>query len=304
MRIGAALPHAATQGDPTAVRDYAQAVEQLGYVHLEVYDHVLGANSEVYPDLDGPYRLEHPFWEPLVLFGYLAGQTRVIEFVTGVIILSQRQTALVAKQAAIVDVLSGGRLRLGVGTGWNPVEYEALGENFRNRGRRSEEQIAVLRALWTEEEVTFRGEWHTITAAGINPRPVQRPIPIWIGGSPEAVADRVGRIGDGWISLDAPAEARRDDIEQIHEAARAAGRDPAGIGLGAWVSLGGLAPEEWAAEADLWRQLGMTHLTVNTEFTCASCGNHQATAARTVDEHIAYLEQYREVIGDLVPGDS
>lgn len=299
MRIGAALPHAATQGDPIAVRDFAQAVEQLGYTHLEVYDHVLGANGEVYPELDGPYRIEHPFWEPLVLFGYLAGQTSSLELVTGVIILSQRQTALVAKQAAIIDVLTGGRLRLGIGTGWNPVEFEALGENFRNRGRRSEEQIAVMRALWTQEEVTFRGKWHTITAAGINPLPIQRPIPVWIGGSPEAVADRVGRIGDGWISLDPPTEARRDDIAQIREAAIAAGRDPASIGLEAWVSLGDLEPEEWAAEAERWRALGMTHLTVNTEFTCAQCDGHQATTATTVDEHIAFLEQYRDVVGDL-----
>jgi probable F420-dependent oxidoreductase len=271
-------------------------VEQLGYAHLEVYDHVLGGSREAYPDLPGPYRLEHPFWEPFVLFGYLAGQTRSLELVTGVIILSQRQSALVAKQAAIVDVLSGGRLRLGVGTGWNPVEFEALGENFRNRGRRSEEQITVLRALWTEEEVTFRGEWHTIVAAGINPLPVQRPIPVWIGGDPAAVGTRVGRIGDGWISLDEPDEARRADIERIRAAAREAGRDPAAIGLEAWVSLGGLKPDEWVAEAEAWRQLGMTHLTVNTEFTA---DHHQATTARTVDEHVAFLERYRDVVGDL-----
>jgi probable F420-dependent oxidoreductase len=296
MRIGAALPHAATNGDPVAVRDFAQAVEHLGYTHLEVYDHVLGANRSAYPDLTGPYRLEHPFWEPFVLFGYLAGQTRSLELVTGVIILSQRQTALVAKQAAIVDVLSGGRLRLGVGTGWNPVEFEALGENFRNRGRRSEEQIAVLRALWTEAEVTIRGEWHTIVAAGINPLPVQRPIPVWIGGDATHVGDRVGRIGDGWISLDEPDETTRSHIERIHEAARAAGRDPADIGLEAWVSLGGLEPDAWAAEAAAWRELGMTHLTVNTEFTS---DHHRATTAQTVDEHIAVLERYQAAVSTL-----
>ena len=297
MRIGAALPQEATKADPISVRDFAQAVEQLGYAHLEVYDHVLGASRETYPDLTGPYQSEHPFYEPFVLFGYLAGQTRSIELVTGVIILAQRQTALVAKQAAIVDVLSGGRLRLGIGTGWNPVEFEALGENFRNRGRRSEEQIAVLRALWTQEEVTFRGEWHTVVAAGINPLPAQRPIPIWIGGRAEAVAERSGRLGDGWITIHyAPDERCRAHIETVRTAARQAGRDPTAVGLEAWVSLGGLEPDEWATEAEAWRRLGMTHLTVNTEFTS---GRHTASAAKTVDEHVALLERYRDAVGDL-----
>ena len=300
MRIGAALPHAATEGDPIAARDFAQAVEQLGYAHLETYDHVLGASAEAYPDLTGPYRLEHPFWEPFVLFGYLAGQTRSIELVTGVIILAQRQTALVAKQAAVVDVLSGGRLRLGVGTGWNPVEFEALGENFRNRGRRSEEQIAVLRALWTEEEVTFRGRWHTIVAAGINPLPVQRPIPVWIGGRAESVAERSGRLGDGWITIHYAPDGRcRAHLETVRNAAREVGRDPSSVGLEAWVSLGGLEPHDWAMEAEAWRGLGMTHLTVNTEFTS---GRHRASPARTVDEHVAFLERYRDAVGDLGAG--
>ncbi len=300
MRIGAALPQEATRADPVAVRDFTQAVEQLGYAHLEVYDHVVGGSREDHPNLTGPYRLEHSFYEPFVLFGYLAGQTQSIELVTGVIILSQRQTVLVAKQAAIVDVLSEGRLRLGVGTGWNPVEFEALGENFHDRGRRSEEQIAVLRMLWMEEEVTFRGQWHTIIAAGINPLPVQRPIPIWIGGRAEAVAERSGRLGDGWITIHyAPDEQARTHIETVRESARQVGRDPGAIGLEAWVSLGGLKTDDWAAEAEAWRELGMTHLTVNTEFTS---GRHQAAPATTVDEHVALLERYRDVVGDLGAG--
>jgi probable F420-dependent oxidoreductase len=297
MRIGVALPQEATKADPSAVRDFAQAVEQLGYAHLEVYDHVLGASRDAYPALTGPYRTEHPFYEPFVLFGYLAGQTTSIELVTGVIILAQRQTALVAKQAAIVDVLSGGRLRLGIGTGWNPVEFEALGENFRNRGRRSEEQIAVLRALWTQEQVTFKGQWHSIVAAGINPLPVQRPIPIWIGGRAEAVGERCGRLGDGWIAIhDAPDERAAMHIAGIRDAARQAGRDTSAVGLEVWVSLGGLEPDEWVAEVEAWRRLGMTHLTVNTEFTS---GRHKATTAKTLDEHLALLEQYRDCVGDL-----
>ncbi|MFN8590455.1 MAG: LLM class F420-dependent oxidoreductase [Thermomicrobiales bacterium] len=297
MRIGVALPQEATRADPIAVRDFAQAVEQIGFTHLEVYDHVLGASRKTYPDLLGPYRLEHSFYEPFVLFGYLAGQTQTLELVTGVIILSQRQTALVAKQAAIVDVLSGGRLRLGIGTGWNPVEFEALGENFHDRGRRSEEQIAVLRALWTQEAVTFQGHWHTILDAGINPLPVQRPIPIWIGGRAEAVAERSGRLGDGWIMLHYPPDDQaRAHVETMRTAARQARRGPDSVGLEVWISLGDQAPDDWVAETEAWHRLGMTHLTVNTEFTS---GRHRATKAKTMKEHIALLEQYRAVIGDL-----
>jgi probable F420-dependent oxidoreductase len=297
MRIGVALPQEATRADPVAVRDFAQAAEQLGYAHLEVYDHVIGGSHDIYPNLTGPYRLEHPFWEPFVLFGYLAGQTRSIELVTGVVILAQRQTVLVAKQAAIVDVLSGGRLRLGIGTGWTPVEFEALGEDFCNRGRRSEEQIALLRALWTAEEVGFRGEWHTVVAAGINPLPVQRPIPVWIGGHVEAVAERCGRLGDGWIAVHfEPDDDCRSYIERIRDAARQVGRDPHAVGLEAWVSVGGLAPDDWAAQAEAWRGLGMTHLTVNTEFNVRP---HRASIATTVDEHIALLERYQDVVGEL-----
>jgi probable F420-dependent oxidoreductase len=295
VRFGAALPQRATAGDPIAARDFAQAVEALGYAFLETYDHVVGANRATYPELGGVWA-EHPFWEPLVLFGYLAGQTTTLEFVPGVIILSQRQTALVAKQAATVDLLSGGRLRMGVGTGWNPVEFEALGANFHDRGRRSEEQIALLRELWTRELVTFHGQWHTVVDAGINPLPTQRPIPIWIGGSPVAVAERVGRIGDGWIVIpEGPVAAYRAHMERIRAAALAAGRDPDSIGLEAWVSLGGLTPEDWAAQAADWRAMGATHVAVNTEFTSGS--HHGVADAATVDAHIRLLEQYRDAVG-------
>lgn len=297
MRIGVALPQGATNADPLAVRDFAQAAEQLGFAHLEVYDQVVGADRAAYPELTGTFRAEHPFWEPFAVLGYLAGQTRSIELATGVLVLPQRQTTLVAKQAAIVDLLSGGRLRLGVGVGWNPVEFEALTENFRNRGRRSEEQIAVLRALWTEELVTFRGEWHTIIEAGINPLPAQRPIPVWIGGRGDTVGGRVGRIGDGWITLyDGPDEQCRDRIATIREAAHGADREPDAVGLEAWVSLGGLEPGQWASEVEAWRAVGMTHLTVNTEFTA---GRHRAAGATTIDQHIALLEQYRDAVEDL-----
>lgn len=295
MRFGAAVPQKATAGDPVAVRDFAQGIEALGFAFLATFDHVLGASPATYPALPGSNDREKPFWEPLVLFGYLAGQTRVLELVSNVMVLPQRQTALVAKQAATADLLSGGRLRLGVGTGWNWVEFEALGESFRNRGRRSEEQIALLRELWTQDFVTFRGQWHTVTDAGISPLPVQRPIPLWIGGGAEAVADRVGRIGDGWIVVpQGPAEEYRMYVERIHTVARAAGRDPGTVGLEAWVSLGGRAEDQWVADAEGWHALGATHLTVNTEY---ALGMHQPSDATTVDEHLRVLERYRDVVG-------
>src|SRR5712671_7790587 len=182
MHYGVVFPQIEFGNDPHAIKDYAQAAEGLGYDYLLVYDHVLSAHPDREPKLTGPYTHEDPFHEPMVFFGFLAGVTTRLELTTGILILPQRQTALVAKQAAEVDVLSRGRLRLGVGLGWNYVEYEALGMSFTDRGKRIEEQIAVLRALWTQEVVDFKGRWHRIDRAGINPPPVQRPIPLWMGG--------------------------------------------------------------------------------------------------------------------------
>src|SRR5579864_3397066 len=197
MRIGVVFPQTEIGNDPIAIRDYAQAVEDLGYQHVLAYDHVLGAGLAHRPNWQGPYTSETPFHEVFVLFGYLAAVTHKVELVTGILIVPQRQTALVAKQAAQVDILSQGRLRLGVGIGWNEVEYEALGEDFHTRGARSGEQITVLRLLWTQPVVDFKGRWHHIPEAGINPLPVQRPIPIWLGGEADAVLERVGTMGDG-----------------------------------------------------------------------------------------------------------
>jgi probable F420-dependent oxidoreductase len=186
MRIGAVFPQTEIGSDPQAVHAWAEAVEQLGYTHILAFDHVIGAGTASRPDWRGPYSSATMFHEPFVLFGYLASITRTVELVTDVIILPQRQTALVAKQAAEVDVLSGGRLRLGIGIGWNDVEYQVLNQNFADRGRRSEEQIEVLRALWSSPEITYRGRWHTIEDAGLNPLPPRRTIPIWIGGGVES----------------------------------------------------------------------------------------------------------------------
>src|SRR5438270_11617945 len=217
MRLGVVFPQTEITADPIAVRDYAQAAEALGYTHLLAFDQVIGADTTHYRDWRGPYTYRTLFHEPLVLFGYLAGLTQRLEFVTGILILPQRQTVLVAKQAAEVDVLSRGRFRLGVGIGWNWVEYQALNEDFRNRGKRSEEQIAVLRALFTEESVTFHGRWHHIEAAGIKPLPIQRPIPIWIGGRSEATLERVAAMGDGWFLQLPLGDAARATVEGARE---------------------------------------------------------------------------------------
>ena len=285
MKIGAVFPQTEIGEDPTAVRDYAQAVEAMGFDHLLAFDHVVGANAATHADLSGPYRHTHAFHEPLVLFGYLAGITRHIELVTGIIILPQRQTVLVAKQTAAVDILSGGRLRLGIGIGWNDVEYEALGENFRNRGRRSEEQVEVLRALWTNELVTYEGRWHKISDAGLNPLPVQRPIPIWFGGRAEQVIERVGRMGDGWFPLGSPADAA-PLLDKMREHARRAGRDPASIGIESWISIGGKTPDEWVKDAVTWKELGATHVSVNT----------MNAGLKSPQDHIDAVQRFKKAV--------
>src|SRR5262245_41536325 len=238
MNIGVVFPQTEIGADPLYIRDYAQTAEELGFSHVLAYDHVIGANLASRPGWKPPYTHLDVFHEPFVLFGYLAGLTKKIEFVTGIIILPQRQTVLVAKQAAALDVLSGGRLRMGVGIGWNPVEYEALGENFHDRGRRSEEQLAVMRKLWTEPTLTFEGRWHKITDAGINPLPVQRPIPVWFGGNDERALRRLAKLGDGWFPLLGPDEKCRAAIERIHTLAKEAGRDPRTIGIEGRLSYG------------------------------------------------------------------
>ena len=229
MKIGIVFPQIEIGSDPDHVRRFATTAESLGFHHLLAYDHVLGANPASRPDWWGPYDVHSLFHEPFVLFSFLAGQTTRIEFATGVLILPQRQTALVAKQAASLDVLCGGRLRLGVGTGWNPVEYEALGENFRDRGRRSEEQIEVMRKLWAEPSVEFEGRWHTVPDAGILPRPVTGRIPVWLGGTAPAVIDRVGRLADGWLPMN--VATLPEDLRRVREVAREHGRNPEEIGV-------------------------------------------------------------------------
>lgn len=287
MRIGATLPQTEIGNDPIAIRDYAQAVEGLGYGAILAYDHVLGASLSTRPNWTGPYNSTTPFHEPFVLFGYLAGLTQKVELATGVIILPQRQTALVAKQAAEVDLLSGGRLRLGVGIGWNDVEYQGLNENFRNRGARCEEQIALLRMLWSDTAITFNGRWHTIDNAGINPLPPRRSIPIWIGGYAEETLSRVGRIGDGWTTFRAPNDAMRGMIERMHGYARQAGRNPEEIGIEGALSLNQIPEGRWAGHVEAWRELGARYLTVNT----------MGMGFTSVQQHIDALRRVAEQLG-------
>ncbi|MCV7424724.1 LLM class F420-dependent oxidoreductase [Mycobacterium yunnanensis] len=274
--FGVVLPQTALSSDVRELRRYALAVEELGFTHVMAYDHVVGADPTVHSTQYG-YDVDATFHEPLVTFGYLAALTG-LELFTGVIILPQRQTALVAKQAAQVDLLSGGRLRLGVGVGWNKVEYNALGEEFSTRGKRIEEQVLLLRRLWTERAVTFDGDFDTITAAGLSPLPIQRPIPIWIGAQVPAGYRRAGRLADGWFPEFGPGPELDAAQEIIASAAEAAGRDPATLGM--------LGRVDWSAGLDAslravqdWREAGATHIAFNT----MDAGLHG------IDEHVDAL---------------
>ena len=290
MRVGVVFPQTEIGPDPAGVRAYAQAVEQLGFQHLMVYDHVIGADTSVRPGWTGPYTSESQFHEPMVLFGYLAAIAPSLELVTAVIILGQRQTVLAAKQAVEVDLLTGGKLRFGVGIGWNDVEYEALGMDFHNRGRRVEEQIQLMRRLWTEPSVTFEGKYHRVTAAGLNPLPVQRPIPIWIGASAEPAIKRAAEMADGYFPQRPLEGGWPATFEKIRAWMRAAGRDPASLGVDARVNTSSGGPDDWRKQADDWRALGgVTHLTVNT----------MNAGLRGPDAHIERLRLAADAISEI-----
>ena len=258
----------------------------MGYEHLLVFDHVLGADPSKRESWERPYSHTDLFHEPFVLFGYLAAITEKIQMTTGVLILGQRQTVLVAKQAAEVDVLTGGRLRLGIGIGWNFVEYEALGEDFSNRGRRSGEQIRLMRALWTEEVVDFKGRYHQVSHAGINPLPIQRPIPIWFGGGADQVVRRIGRMGDGWFPQFQPDSEGQARIAEMREYAKAAGRDPMSIGIEGRVSVSSGGPDEWGKAAEAWAEAGATHISVNT----------MRAGLNGPDQHIDAIRRFKEAV--------
>ena len=299
MRIGVSLPQRepGLGRDIGAITEYALAAESLGYDHIRTGEHVLGANAASRPGWKGPYDHTDLWHEPFVLFGYLAALTKALEFVTSIVILPQRQTALVAKQAASLDLVSGGRLRLGIGVGWNPVEFEALGEDFSTRGRRCEEQMEVMRALWTQELVTYNGRWDTIPDAGLNPMPVQRPIPIWIGGGPgsagggsagaDRVMRRIARMADGWFPQLGPDTGIADAIATLHGYIREAGRDVTDVGIEGSVTVADGTPEDWASQASAWEGLGASHLSINTA----------AAGFTSVDQHIDALRRFKDALG-------
>jgi len=285
MRIGVVFPQTEIGADVGSIRTYAARVEELGYAHLLAYDHVLGADPGVHAPWNGPYDIDATFHEPFVLFGYLAAVTG-LELVNGIIILPQRQTALVAKQAAEVDLLTRGRFRLGVGLGWNAVEYEALGKSFTDRGRRMDEQVDLLRRLWTERSVTFDGAFERVNGAGLAPRPVQRPIPLWFGAASERAYRRVGRLADGWFPQVPPGPALDDARAIVDEGARAAGRDPSALGLEGRVNWTGHLGK-LVDHADRWRRAGATHLSVNT----------MRAGLASVDSHLAALAEAATALG-------
>ena len=266
MKIGVVFPQTEFGNDPTAIRDYAQTAESLGYTHILAYDHVLGANPERPGGWSGPYTHKTPFHEPFVLFSYMAALTEQMEFVTGILILPQRETAVVAKQAATLDILNNGRFRMGIGVGWNKVEYIAQNQDFHTRGKRIEEQIVVLRKLWTEELVNFTGEWHTIPDAGINPLPVQQPIPIWMGGHAEVLLQRVARTGDGWMPNYRQAEDAQPALDALDGYLAEYGRSRSDIGLEARLHYqdGNPDNDNWHKTFAGWQQAGATHITINT----------------------------------------
>jgi probable F420-dependent oxidoreductase len=289
VKLGVVFPTCDIGDDPVAIRDYAQAAEELGYDHLLVYDHVLGAvHAGREPPLQGPYGERDAFHEPFVLFGYLAAATRRIGLATGVLVLPQRQTALVAKQAAEIDLLSGGRLRLGVGVGWNPVEYQALGQAWEGRGRRLGEQVALLRRLWSEPVLDFVGEFHRVDRAGLLPRP-RRAIPIWFGGMTPVAVRRAARLGDGFVfgSASRPMQAL---CERLHAEARAAGREqPLGVET---ILPYGAGPERWHERVETWRRLGVTHVSLRAMDRGVEGLREPASGVRTAREHIATLEPF------------
>lgn len=281
LQIGVVFPQTEIGSDPADIRRYATAVEAMGYRHLLAYDHVVGGSLAIHEKLRNRYTSETAFHEVFVLFGFLAAVAPTLELVTGVLILPQRQAVLVAKQAAEIDVLTGGRLRLGVGIGWNDLEYEALNEPFRNRARRFEEQIDVLRHLWRTGLVDYSGTWHRIDHAGINPMPVQRPIPIWIGASAEPAIRRAARIADGFFPNARTIEDHERQLGWLRDELARHGRSSDDFGLEPRISLGEGGPDDWRRLYAWWRRQGATHIDINT----------MGAGCTTVDDHLRLLER-------------
>lgn len=285
MEFGAVLPHNEIGNDPGAMKAYAQGVEALGATHLLIYDHVLGADPARAGGWKGAYDKDVAFHEPFTTFAFIAAVTTTLEMITTVLILPQRQTVLVAKQAAEVAILSNNRFRLGVGTGWNEIEYVALNETFTNRGKRQAEQVELLRKLWQEDSLDYTGDFHRVDAASINPRP-GKTIPIWFGGSAPALLDRCARLGDGWIPLMGANDAARGCINRLKSGREAAGLAWQGFGIQAQAQFAGGNPDRWKNHADKWSALGASHLAIAT---------HNAGPA-DADEHLSRIESYLNAV--------
>ena len=299
MEIGASLAVSDIGTGPAVIRDYAQAAEGLGFHYLQAPDHVLGGNPDGHKDKKRVGTSANAYHDPFVLFGFIAGCTDKIGFAPGVLILAQRQAVLVAKQAASLDVLSGGRrLRLGVGVGWNELEFTGLNENFSNRGKRSEEQVQVMQALWAQPHVTFKDKYHTIDDSGINPRPVSGRVPVWFGGHVDATLQRTAKWGDGWMPLAYPADdSALKAFERLRGLVEAAGRKPSDVGIEVWMSLGNGDPDAWRREFSFWKKAGVTHVTAHTTYANA---HHKRIAGHTMADHLAAITAFRDAVKDLV----
>ncbi|HEX5326415.1 MAG TPA: LLM class F420-dependent oxidoreductase [Acetobacteraceae bacterium] len=299
MQLGALIPITEIGGDPGAVREFAQTMEHIGYHFLEAPDHVLGVNVASRPDWDTTRNTSADlFHDPFVLFGFLAGCTTKLGFSTGVLILPQRQTVLVAKQAACVDVLCGGKFRLGIGVGWNEAEFIGLNEDFHNRGRRSEEQVQVMRQLWAEPHVTFKGRWHTIEDAGINPLPLHRHVPVWFGGHHERTLPRIAKWGDGWMPNAYPPDQTALEIfAKLRTLTQAAGRDPAAVGIEVWTSCGAGSATDWRREVAFWKSAGASHITLTTAFNRR---HHHRIAGHALADHLGALRRYHEAVAEAL----
>ena len=285
MEFGAVFPHNEIGTDPGAIKAYAQGVEALGVTHLLIYDHVLGANPDRPGGWQAPYDNSTTFHEPFTTLAFIAAVTEKLEMVTTILILPQRQTVLAAKQAAQVAVLSNNRFRLGIGTGWNEIEYQGLNENFTNRGKRQAEQVDLMRKLWTHDSLTYNGQFHTIDAASIKPRPSQ-PVPIWFGGEAPALLKRCGELGDGWVPLGGANARSQACIEQIHAHRTKAGLSLEGFGIQAQAQYAGGTPDRWSSHAEKWLKLGCTHLAIAT---------HNA-GETNADGHLGRIQEYLSAV--------
>lgn len=287
-RWGAVYPQAETNWDTAAITDFFRGVEALGYDYVHAYEHILGAEKKSYPDQTFLYTHEHPFREPFVMYAYLAGLTKHLELVTGILVLPQRDVRLVAKQAAELSMLSGGRFRMGVGGGWNKAEFDALGMSFSQRGKMMDEQLRLLRELWTKPLVDYEGEFHTVRRCGLNPLP-DPPPPLYIGGYADAVLRRAARYADGWLPATLPETGAEPIVQKLHQYLKEEGRDPATFGLDARVVPLREPEESWPKAIADWRALGATHIR------CQTLG----LGFTKPDQHLKLLERFLKVAREL-----